>query len=178
MHLSIKRLSCENCDYLTARKGDLQSHKMNNHKEEEQDRLNCMIWGKKFIIRQMLVKHVKVKQICIRYKCNLCCSDFTESTDLTRHIATVHLGIKEHACNYCESTFILENNLKVHFNTVHLKMKPFKWTFTMCDNNLKQHITSVHGREKNFKCTMCHKAYPGGNRLKIHIKNVHRGGKS
>ena len=113
-------------------------------------------------------------------------SDFTKkanfatlkTTDLGKHIKTVHEKIKDFKCEICEKAFISNSDLKRHINAVHAKTKNFGCTqcgkcFSQ-SGHLNQHIKSVHEGIRENKCALCDNSFSRSENLRRHLKDVHQ----
>ena len=112
-----------------------------------------------------------------KYRCDTCKKQYSKSSNLHRHIASVHKGLKPFSCPSCEYKCDSKTGLKTHIAGVHEGLKPFKCQ--TCDSNfaskrcLQKHISNVHDGEKPFKCELCEYACAAKYSLDKHIKSTH-----
>ena len=88
------------------------------------------------------------------FKCDICCSTFSQKINLKAHVSSVHEGKMPFKCDICGSGFSVIRLLKAHE-----KKKPFK-----CDacsasfksnQDLKRQMVSFYEEKKPFKCDVC-----------------------
>ena len=102
---------------------------------------------------------------------------------------------KKFACKQCDKSFTLNFNLKNHIKIIHENLREFGCNQPDCNSNfgrrqtLMTHLMLVHGivatKDKNetkharkYRCKHCEKGYTTSTNLKLHMKNVHEGGKN
>ena len=56
------------------------------------------------------------------HTCDSCGKTFVYRSELTRHFAMVHSGVRNHQCTLCGKAYCLSVNLKRHMETVHFGM--------------------------------------------------------
>ena len=93
--------------------------------------------------------------------CNECGKPFT-APFLRRHIAKIHVGIKNNICNTCGKAFYSKQRLYKHEIAVHLKVKMFKCDTCdfrcSTDSNLWIHRKKVHKLKVNMKHNITYRA--------------------
>ena len=60
-----------------------------------------------------LRKHIEAVHRGIKYKCDTCSKEFSETKTLKQHIKAIHEGKREHNCEKCGKTFIRAFDLRV-----------------------------------------------------------------
>ena len=93
---------------------------------------------------------------------------FFKSSDLRRHVAHVHDGLKTGTsgyegatCDLCNKHFVQKAYLKFHIRSVHEKIKDFKCEVEGCDkeffykHELKEHTKYTHQGIKEHFCHLC-----------------------
>ena len=53
------------------------------------------------------------------HKCESCGKSLSSTSNLKKHIHTVHEGHKDHKCESCGKSFSQAGNLKIHIRKVH-----------------------------------------------------------
>ena len=112
-----------------------------------------------------------------KYRCDICEKHYSKSSNLQRHIASVHEGLKPFSCPSCDYKCVSKTGLKTHIAGVHDGLKPFKCQ--TCDSNfaskgcLQKHISNVHDGEKPFKCELCEYTCAAKYTLDVHMKSTH-----
>ena len=88
-------------------------------------------------------------------KCLHCEAFFSRKDNLTRHIKSVHLQIKENMCHLCDRQFLSKVELKDHQLVQDCNKKVFNCK--ICDaifsrkSSLKSHIATFHNEIKGTK---------------------------
>ena len=112
-----------------------------------------------------------------KWTCDNCKKQYSKSSNLHRHIASVHAGLKPFSCPSCEYKCDSKTGLKTHIAGVHDGLKPFKCQ--TCDSNfaskrcLQKHISNIHDGEKPFKCELCEYTCAAKYTLDVHMKSTH-----
>lgn len=84
------------------------------------------------------------------YQCYLCKKLCSRPLDLTRHIQSVHTGLKPFQCQTCLRRFGAKGSLKVHINRIHAGERIFQCPNQLClrwfdsKASLVIHIDSLH----------------------------------
>ena len=114
------------------------------------------------------------------YHCETCGKRFKQKTHLTRHVESLHLGIK-YPCKLCDYRASQISNLVTHTETVHEKKL---YTCKLCPFEARTRFSvRVHAREvhkgqkginkKTLKCQTCNKTFAFEKRLIFHLKRQH-----
>ncbi|KAI3351870.1 hypothetical protein L3Q82_020700 [Scortum barcoo] len=113
------------------------------------------------------------------HQCPHCEHKSTNSSDLKRHIISVHTKDFPHQCDVCEKGFHRPSELKKHAET-HKGNKVHQCrhcNFNAPDTfTLSRHILSLHTKELPFKCKRCRRGFRQPAELKKHMK-THSGRK-
>jgi KRAB domain-containing zinc finger protein len=72
--------------------------------------------------------HEKKKKF---FKCEICEKNFSDKSNLNKHISSVHEDKKPFKCELCEFSSSLKGNLNNHIKSVHQKKKTFNSEMTM-----------------------------------------------
>ena len=113
-----------------------------------------------------------------KYACNQCDYLAGHKSHLTKHIESIHEGIK-HACNQCEYQTGYKSDLKKHHKSIH---EGVRYACNQCDyqatqqGSLKTHIQSIHEGVK-YACNQCDYQATTQSSLKTHIQSIHEGAK-
>ena len=114
------------------------------------------------------------------YHCETCGKRFKQKTHLTRHVESLHLGIK-YPCKLCDYRASQISNLVTHTETVHEKKL---YTCKLCPFEARTRFSvRVHTREvhkgqkginkKTLQCQTCNKTFAFEKRLVFHMKRQH-----
>ncbi|KAJ5497554.1 hypothetical protein N7463_009541 [Penicillium fimorum] len=78
--------------------------------------LECPICGAKFTRRSNCKEHQKMHNPEWKHNhpCNDCHKTFGRSSDLKRHMSTVHLGLRKYSCDRCDRRFSRQDSLARH----------------------------------------------------------------
>eukprot|EP00188_Purpureofilum_apyrenoidigerum_P003361 Plantae.Rhodophyta-Purpureofilum_apyrenoidigerum.ctg349.p1 GENE.Plantae.Rhodophyta-Purpureofilum_apyrenoidigerum.ctg349~~Plantae.Rhodophyta-Purpureofilum_apyrenoidigerum.ctg349.p1 ORF type:complete len:428 (-),score=59.34 Plantae.Rhodophyta-Purpureofilum_apyrenoidigerum.ctg349:567-1850(-) len=109
--------------------------------------------------------------------CSTCGSTFKRVYELKRHIASVHIGVKQHKCPHCGKEFFQISHLKIHVRSVHEKIRDAVCSHCLrsfvSEDKVQRHIRSVHLEERNHACTVCNKRFFRNCALKAHLRVQH-----
>ena len=111
-----------------------------------------------------------------RYECEPCQKTFTHQSKLSRHIQSMHEGIK-YACDECDYQATQQAHLTIHIQSKH---EGVKYGCNQCDyqathqSNLKKHIQSKHEGVK-YACDQCDYQATQQSSLTVHIQSKHEG---
>ena len=172
----LKRFHCEQCEYKTSRKCDLNKHIKQVH-EKIKD-VECPSCEFKCSTKSQLNQHIKQVHDKIKdVHCPTCEFKCTTQGQLKIHIKAVHDKIKDVHCPTCEFKCSTKGDLKNHIKAVHDKIKDvhcptceFKCS---AQSDLKAHIKAVHDKIKDVNCPSCEFKCSTQSNLKAHIKMVH-----
>ena len=174
---------------------DNNSH--DNQVHEEKKLFRCAYCESNFDTLEELSSHHKQlhKDKRLRLKCSICTQSFLAKRSLTRHIKTVHEGIKPFKCELCNVGYYTNIRLRCHYQRVHKEKKRKLKTSFKCEycntefsskTSLITHNKKFHDGKKlhykplpkkPFKCPICNKGYKVEYYLTLHIQGVHEGKK-
>jgi uncharacterized Zn-finger protein len=92
---------------------------------------------------------------------NLCGFKTFAMTNLTNHIARMHVNTEILQCKPCNYRSKMKCDLRIHIMQVYDKVKN------------QDHIKSVHLKRRDYLCTLCDKRFSTSSYLKQHIKALH-----
>ncbi len=124
------------------------------------------------------------------WKCRECDKIFARSDNLSRHVETVHRGLREHVCAECGKAFCDKFSLRRHMRLVHKGEK--EHVCGQCGKafgqkvNLMRHFEAMahngmprksRGEDtaKNYECRECGNMFTRSDNLNHHMRTVHQG---
>ncbi|KAM4795782.1 zinc finger X-chromosomal protein [Rhinophrynus dorsalis] len=176
-HTGEKPYLCQYCDYRSADSSNLKTHVKTKHSKEMP--FKCEICLQTFADSKELQAHAILHQESKSHQCLHCEHKSSNSSDLKRHIISVHTKDYPHKCEVCEKGFHRPSELKKH-EAAHRGKKMHQCRhceFQIADPFvLSRHILSVHTKELPFRCKRCRKGFRQQVELKKHMK-THSGKK-
>jgi len=163
--------SCDHelCNFTTANKLSLSSHKKRHSEMFYCDQCEYSSWNKLLLKRHHQTKHDK-----ITINCDECDFKTTVIHYLTKHKKKMH-RINKFQCDKCNFTCCYPSDLRNHINAVHLGVK------LSCDHcefttrrtgDLNKHKKVVHGIEP-YNCKHCPYTATQSRFLEEHIRMKH-----
>ncbi|NP_001081639.1 zinc finger Y-chromosomal protein 1 [Xenopus laevis] len=176
-HTGEKPYLCQYCDYRSADSSNLKTHVKTKHSKEMP--FKCDICLQTFTDSKDLQEHAILHQESKNHQCLHCDHKSSNSSDLKRHIISVHTKDYPHKCEVCEKGFHRPSELKKH-EAAHKGKKMHQCRhceFHIADPFvLSRHILSVHTKELPYRCKRCKKGFRQQIELKKHMK-THSGKK-
>ena len=137
----------------------------------------CNLCNEIFTNQSELTPHITSMHEGIKYACKQCDYQATRQSSLTVHIQSKHEGVK-YDCNHCDQQYTKQGHLTTHIRSVH---EGVKHACNQCEyqgnkDSLRKHIQYKH-EEKGIKytCNQCNKQYTRSSILTAHIQSVHEG---
>ena len=203
-----KDLQCDQCGKSFKSAEGLKNHKKKRGAQHSKTSYQCGKCGEKFFKKREFKLHRVLHEMEESYSCTQCTKTFKDkdmflvhkkrhrkiqckkcglnyaSNELSRHIKTVHEGIKPNKCNKCDLSFGRKYNLKRHVAYKHSGEDKEENTENAilyeCDccnktfkkkSQLKSH--QVRLEEKRFKCAHCNIPFHRKSDMKKHIRRLH-----
>ncbi|XP_035581766.1 zinc finger X-chromosomal protein-like isoform X2 [Zalophus californianus] len=177
IHTGEKPYQCQYCEYRSADSSNLKTHVKTKHSKEMP--IKCDICLLTFPDTKEVQQHALIHQESKTHQCLHCDHKSSNSSDLKRHIISVHTKDYPHKCDMCEKGFHRPSELKKHV-AAHKGKKMHQCRhcdFKIADPFvLSRHILSVHTKDLPFRCKRCRKGFRQQNELKKHMK-THSGRK-
>ncbi|CAI5793723.1 finger 711 isoform X2 [Podarcis lilfordi] len=176
-HTGEKPYQCQHCVFRCADQSNLKTHIKTKHGTDLP--FKCEHCPQAFTDEKELQQHTELFQGHKTHQCPHCDHKSTNSSDLKRHIISVHTKDFPHKCEVCEKGFHRPSELKKHSET-HKGKKVHQCRH--CDFKtsdpfvLSGHILSVHTKDLPFKCKRCKRGFRQQTELKKHMK-THSGRK-
>ncbi|XP_051034676.1 zinc finger X-chromosomal protein-like [Phodopus roborovskii] len=177
VHTGEKPYECQYCEYKSADSSNLKTHVKTKHSKEIP--LKCDICVLTFSDTKEAQQHALTHQESKTHQCLHCNHKSSNSSDLKRHIISVHTKDYPHKCEMCNKGFHRPSELKKHAAT-HKSKKMHQCRH--CDFKspdpfvLSRHILSVHTMSVPFKCKRCKRGFRQQCELQNHMK-THSGRK-
>ncbi|XP_048868068.1 zinc finger X-chromosomal protein [Brienomyrus brachyistius] len=147
-HTGEKPYGCPYCGYRSADSSNLKTHVRSRHGGETGHR--CERCALAFPVREELLRHALSHEEPRTHQCAHCQHRSSNSSDLKRHIISVHTKDYPHKCAVCAKGFHRPSELKKHA-AVHRTKKPHQCrhcSFCTADPFvLSRHILSAHTKE-------------------------------
>ncbi|XP_036136892.1 zinc finger X-chromosomal protein-like isoform X1 [Molossus molossus] len=177
IHTGEKPYQCQHCEYRSADSSNLKTHVKTKHSKEMP--FKCDICLLNFSDTKEVQQHALTHQESKTHQCLHCDHKSSNSSDLKRHIISVHTKDYPHKCDMCDKGFHRPSELKKHV-AAHKGKKMHQCRhcdFKIADPFvLSRHILSVHTKDLSFRCKRCRKGFRQQNELKKHMK-THSGRK-
>ncbi|XP_027465040.1 zinc finger protein 711 isoform X5 [Callorhinus ursinus] len=176
-HTGEKPYQCQYCIFRCADQSNLKTHIKSKHGNNLP--YKCEHCPQAFGDERELQRHLDLFQGHKTHQCPHCDHKSTNSSDLKRHIISVHTKDFPHKCEVCEKGFHRPSELKKH-SDIHKGRKIHQCRH--CDFKtsdpfiLSGHILSVHTKDQSLKCKRCKRGFRQQNELKKHMK-THTGRK-
>ncbi|XP_053437393.1 zinc finger X-chromosomal protein-like isoform X1 [Nycticebus coucang] len=177
IHTGEKPYQCQYCEYRSADSSNLKTHIKTKHSKEMPFR--CDICLLTFSDTKEVQQHALTHQESKTHQCLHCDHKSSNSSDLKRHVISVHTKDYPHKCDMCDKGFHRPSELKKHV-AAHKGKKMHQCRH--CDFKivdpfvLSRHILSVHTKDLPFRCKRCRKGFKQQSDLKKHMK-THSGRK-
>ncbi|XP_067085397.1 zinc finger Y-chromosomal protein 1 [Osmerus mordax] len=148
-HTGEKPYSCLYCDYKSADSSNLKTHIKTKHSKEMP--YKCERCFQTFAEEEELLQHSLTHEEAKTHQCAHCDHKSSNSSDLKRHIISVHTKDYPHKCAVCGKGFHRPSELKKH-SASHRAKKLHQCrhcNFKIADPFvLSRHILSVHTKEQ------------------------------
>uniref|UniRef100_A0A8C2BZH2 C2H2-type domain-containing protein n=1 Tax=Cyprinus carpio TaxID=7962 RepID=A0A8C2BZH2_CYPCA len=148
-HTGEKPYSCMYCDYKSADSSNLKTHVKTKHSRELP--FHCERCGQTFSEEDELTQHAATHEDARGHQCSHCDHRSSNSSDLKRHVISVHTKDYPHKCGVCGKGFHRPSELKKH-SASHKAKKLHQCrhcNFKIADPFvLSRHILSVHTKEQ------------------------------
>jgi len=166
---------CSYCEKVFSTIWNLTKHMQNTHEAKS---VPCDICGKMIKSSYYLGVHIKNAHGERRFKCEVsgCVSAFQSKTHLMDHVAAVHENIARYTCSVCGKSHKYKS-AQIKCENTH-KGK-FYYECDLCDKKFQSkdsfdgHKRS-HTGEKPYMCPICNIRMSRLNKIKMHIKKVHK----
>ncbi|XP_033616478.1 zinc finger Y-chromosomal protein isoform X2 [Fukomys damarensis] len=177
IHTGEKPHQCQYCEYRSADSSNLKTHVKTKHSREVS--FKCDICLLTFSDAKEVQQHTLTHQESKTHQCLHCDHKSSNSSDLKRHIISVHTKDYPHKCDMCYKGFHRPSELKKHMAS-HKGKKMHQCRhcdFKIADPFvLSRHILSIHTKDLSFRCKRCRKGFRQQNEFKKHMK-THSGRK-
>ncbi|KER22364.1 hypothetical protein T265_09533 [Opisthorchis viverrini] len=154
----------------------------------------CLVCGKTFQYRTLLMRHQKSHNDHHDFQCDLCSNAYKHPADLRRHMKAKHPSeftgpyrvsseqvLKSlragNPCSECNKSFRSWKGLRRHQKIIHEGQdrsvcEECGKTFSQKDG-LRKHVQTVHSKLGCFTCAQCGKSLSSSFALRKHINSMH-----
>lgn len=146
-HLKVRPFKCNQCNFDTVYKRELDIHRESNHEPKKPSKFKCLECQNEFKAAKGLKYHMKAFHEGI--DCEICDRKFINDFSLKKHIAIDHLRDKgSFQCDLCPKKFVLKIQLTVHRSQSH--QERVKCKFESCDKDfsskrsMENHYKTIH----------------------------------
>ncbi|XP_049622556.1 zinc finger protein 711 isoform X2 [Suncus etruscus] len=170
-HTGEKPYQCQYCVFRCADQSNLKTHTRSKHGNNLP--YKCEHCAQAFGDERELQRHLDLFQGHKTHQCPHCDHKSTNSSDLKRHIISVHTKDFPHKCEVCDKGFHRPSELRKH-SEIHKGRKIHQCRH--CDFKtsdpfiLSGHILTVHTKDQSLKCKRCKRGFRQQNELKKHMK--------
>uniref|UniRef100_A0A1I8MZK2 Uncharacterized protein n=2 Tax=Musca domestica TaxID=7370 RepID=A0A1I8MZK2_MUSDO len=179
IHLNPDAFKCDVCGKCCTTSRSLNSHKLEKHTAEGQERtFECPICQKRFAKKTVLKCHIETHKTGTDYVCSECGKGFATEQRRKVHERTVHNV--DRVCDQCGKTIHGIYALKQHL-LEHQGIKKPKWPCDICNaqlyshSSLKRHKQVAHNDGSTvYVCGECGKIAATETALRSHKKYVHQ----
>ncbi|XP_026680895.1 gastrula zinc finger protein XlCGF71.1-like, partial [Diaphorina citri] len=134
----------------------------------------CPVCKLTFTDKRKLKSHLKTHSIERSYTCHHCGKQLCGASNLSLHIKSVHLKIKDHSCDVCDKSFVNRAGLRLH-KLIHSEERGF--VCDLCGASFKQRPAlwahkKLHDAklEYKFKCILCDRKFHRNSKLNSHMR--------
>ncbi|XP_038604443.1 zinc finger protein 711 isoform X3 [Tachyglossus aculeatus] len=170
-HTGEKPYPCPHCVFRCADQSNLKTHIRSRHGAALP--FKCEHCPQAFGDERELRQHAELFQGHKAHRCPHCDHKSTNSSDLKRHVISVHTKDFPHKCEVCDKGFHRPSELKKHGES-HRGKRVHQCRH--CDLKtadpflLSGHILSVHTKDPPLKCRRCRRGFRQSPDLKKHTK--------
>ena len=152
---STMMLICDECDYMTASAMNMKGHKKRNH--TNRPLYHCTVCPKSFKIKRGLEEHMNVHSGATPFMCDKCGKGFATNSSWYKHKRN-NCQKPERTKHLCPQCGVAVANLSSHIDTVHLKVRNFTCNQCGKSFTSHYHLVRherIHTGEKPFPCDYC-----------------------
>ncbi|XP_058828375.1 zinc finger protein 208-like [Topomyia yanbarensis] len=174
-----KKVQCPHCSKFLASKSVLNAHIVKVHSDLDR-RMICDTCGREFLSQVCYEHHVKkhlgIKVVEEKLKCDVCDKWFIGKRGLQRHIRFMHYESEQtHICDVCNGQYPNSRALRIHKSTVHVEAA---FGCEICGKKFKQAISlkehrANHTGEALYSCDFCEAKMNYNGNLYSHLKKYH-----
>ena len=192
------------CKFHTDNEAALEKHEKYSHKKKSSSDagqlvFSCSSCNYKTLSVQFFNRHLKTHENKVGRSskkpakrslksCTLCPYSTAKTTNMVRHVSSVHKNERNFTCQFCPTSFKRQDTLKQHLATHadrldkadHQHVRNMFDACTTCGKvcrsrtDFAEHMAAAHSKSRDYLCDLCGAGFKSKSIHLRHIKLVHK----